>query len=206
MGERFNHRPARNRLACLVQSRPGAPGFATVRHWLQKFPSRSLAACDRESFRAPRPSLERARWTHRQLWKLGKDQILIAEFGELAGHQLDRLRAKTMPCRPPAVEFTQRLERRRLALRSPALEREQTELQEDLPNCSSWDLHIPTTGNCEIGFLAENVSSTPGDCQAHADRRRDPTEGELSIAKGPGQAETRTPWRSGNWFFPRSAS
>src|SRR5260370_1088863 len=43
-----------------------------------------------------------------QVWKFGKDQILNAEVGELAGQQGDCFRTKRMPPRPPRVHLAQK--------------------------------------------------------------------------------------------------
>src|SRR6266705_4392364 len=91
-----------------------------------------------------------------QLWKLGKDQILIAELRELVSQQEDRLGTEPFFRRPSAVQFSQRqidLQRSLVCLRSRNGEHSLRQLLGIGPVAGTLS---PFTNNLGIAFLAKD--------------------------------------------------
>src|SRR5438128_1280485 len=91
-----------------------------------------------------------------QFWKLGKDQILIAELRELVGQQEDRLGTEPFFRRPSAVQFSQRqidLQRSLVCLRSRNGEHSLNQLLGISPVARTLS---PFANNLGIAFLAQD--------------------------------------------------
>src|SRR5438876_10087927 len=91
-----------------------------------------------------------------QLWKLGKDQILIAELRELVSQQEDRLGTEPFFKRPSAVQFSQRqidLQRSLVGLRSRNGKHSLNQLLGIGPVAGTLS---PVTNNLGIAFLAKD--------------------------------------------------